>query len=369
MRLAIDCRMIDSGGIGTYVSELIPYFLKKDQCLLLGTHEQCTAFLRKQNVEFCFCDVRPFSFAEFFSFPKDVLDKINSCDAYYTPYCNIPSGIKIPIYSTIHDVVFLDVKGLSSPLGNLMRKFIYKRAIRLSKAVFTVSEFSKDRILYRLHCKKNIIVGYNGLPSWVLKDDEDAHELPEEDQKQTENQNQTSKSLKDENTILFVGNIKKHKGLSILLEAYSQAKKQIKDLNLVIVGNAENFRTGDKEIIERFQDITDGSVTFTGKINNSKLKKQYKKAKLLVQPSFYEGFGIPPLEALCCGTNAVISDIPVFKEIYKDFPVIFFKCGDAEDLSKQIVLHLNDEVPKLPENIYSYKDTADIILNTICKNL
>ena len=107
LRIAIDCRMIGSGGIGSFISELIPHFLKENECLLIGTHEQCAPFLRDQNVEFCFCDIKPFSFKESFAFPYEILEKINNYEVYFTPYCNIPSGINIPIFSTIHDVVFL----------------------------------------------------------------------------------------------------------------------------------------------------------------------------------------------------------------------------------------------------------------------
>jgi len=57
----------------------------------------------------------------------------------------------------------------------------------------------------------------------------------------------------------------------------------------------------------------------------------------LVQPSLYEGFGLPPLEAMVLGTPALISDILVFKEIYNDFPVTFFKTGDAIDLKNKMI--------------------------------
>ncbi len=355
MKLAIDCRMIGSGGIGTYISELIPHFLKNNQCLLLGTHEQCTPFVRLQNVEFCHCDVKPFSFEEMFSFPSNVLKEINNCDAYYTPYCNIPGGINIPVFSTIHDVVFLDVKGLSSFTGTFLRRLIYLRAVNNSKAIFTVSEFSKERIIHHLHCKKPVLVGYNGISSWLLKNEKSEEAVS----------NTGENSCSNDNSILFVGNIKKHKGLSVLLDAFEIARKTKPDLQLVIVGNAVNFRSGDDEVIEKLKNLPDNAITFTGKISNEELKKQYKNAKLLVQPSFYEGFGIPPLEALYCKTNAIISDIPVFKEIYKDFPVTFFKTGDADDLAEKILSHLDDAEPENIPEIYSYKKTAEIILSEI----
>jgi len=59
------------------------------------------------------------------------------------------------------------------------------------------------------------------------------------------------------------------------------------------------------------------------------------ESALLIQPSLYEGFGLPPLEAMILGTHAMISDIPVFREIYSDFPVVFFKAGDSNDLKNK----------------------------------
>ncbi len=347
MKLAIDCRMIGSGGIGTYISELIPYFLEKNTCLLIGTHEQCMPFLRMQNVEFCFCNIKPFSLKEIFSFPQNALAEINKCDAYYTPYCNIPGGIQVPIYSTIHDVVFFDIPELTSFFGKILRRMMYIRAISHSQAIFTVSEFSKERIIHHLHCKKPVIVGYNGISSWILKKDDSEEENAEKQMQ-----------------ILFVGNIKKHKGLAVLLDAFSIVHDRIPELKLVITGNAENFRSGDEKVLKKLK-ASNNSVVFTGKISNSELKKQYKSSKLLVQPSFYEGFGIPPLEALYCRTNAIISDIPVFKEIYGKFPVTFFECGNSEDLAEKILNHLNDSQPKEIPDTYSYKNTYNMILSTI----
>jgi glycosyltransferase involved in cell wall biosynthesis len=90
-----------------------------------------------------------------------------------------------------------------------------------------------------------------------------------------------------------------------------------------------------------------------------------------VQPSLYEGFGLPPLEAMTCGTQALISDIPVFKEIYGGFPVTFFSAGDSEDLSCKLLELLRDKPPlriTLAENLvnkYTFQKTASIILQNI----
>ena len=350
LRMVIDCRMIGSGGIGSFVSELIPYFLEHNECLLLGTHEQCMAFLRMQNVEFCFCDVKPFSFQEMFSFPQEILNKIHTYDYYFSPYCNIPGGIKIPVFSTIHDIVFLDVPGLTGFAGKIGRKYIYQRSINLSKAVFTVSEFSKQRILEKLNCKKPLQVVYNSVPKYLLQKDSSID------------------SIKKDGTILFVGNIKKHKGLKILLDAFEIIKSKGSTLRLKIVGNKENFRTGDEETAQRISTMNPSLIEFTGKVSNEELKKIYHSSNMLVQPSLYEGFGMPPLESMTLGTPAIISDIPVFKEIYGDFPVKFFESGNAEDLAQKI-LDTEKEASSIElgelKNKYSYEKSAHLITDII----
>ncbi|MDE7392230.1 MAG: glycosyltransferase family 1 protein, partial [Treponemataceae bacterium] len=122
MRLAIDCRMLGSGGIGSYLSGLLPSFLAEHHCLLIAAREQCAAFRSHPNAEYCECAVPPFSLKELCFFPRGIAQKINECDAYFTPYCNIPRGIRVPVFATIHDIVFLYVPDLTSALVMLVIK-------------------------------------------------------------------------------------------------------------------------------------------------------------------------------------------------------------------------------------------------------
>ena len=344
MKLAIDCRMLGSGGIGSYLAALLPFFTKEYECLLFGNKDLIQKAAGQGKYELIECSLPTFSLKELFAFPKALLSAINSCEFYYTPYCNIPGGIKIPIFSTIHDVVFLDVPGLSGKAGTLARKCFYQHAINKSCKVFTVSDFSKGRIQAHLKTKANqIITTYNALPPWFSED--------------------VNLNIQKENYILFVGNIKKHKGLKTLLDAFKILLQQGLDAKLMIVGNSENFRTGDSTIWQQISSCPTDSVIFTGRISDSELNEKYAKAKVLVQPSLYEGFGMPPLEALSLNTNVILSDIPVFKEIYKDFPVIFFKCQNEKDLAHKILENwesFGKEKIKLPDT-YSFEKTFEII--------
>ncbi|MGL5901822.1 MAG: glycosyltransferase family 4 protein, partial [Cetobacterium sp.] len=204
MKIAIDCRMYSSSGIGTYIREILPYMLEtNNKFLLIGNSEELKEFKTLKNVEIQECKIPIFSPREVFLFP---VKKINECDIFYTPNYNIPGGIKISIYSTIHDVIFLDMPELTSKLGYLIRKIFYKRAYYLSKTIFTVSNFSKKRIEYHLGKNKEVVVTYNGVSKHILEDDGIIYEKKD--------------------YIIFVGNIKKHKGLKALLLAYKEAKKE-----------------------------------------------------------------------------------------------------------------------------------------------
>lgn len=378
MKLAIDCRMIGSGGIGTYLCGLLPYFIEEHQCLLLGRPEDLEEFREKNGVEILDCSIKTFSLKELLNFPASLLKAINSCDAFYSPYCNIPTrlfaggkvfgGIRVPVFSTIHDVVFLDIPELAGGLGTMVRKWFYQHAIRKSDCVFTVSQFSAGRIQALLKGVNTdsktgsggatgsgtgvpLVVTYNAVPHWFTAPATGSSPLD-------------SSSSQD---LLFVGNIKAHKGLHILLPAFKLARQKGLQGRLVIVGNANNFRTGDSGILEQFQALPEEAFSFTGRVSDSELRDLYRRCRLLVQPSLYEGFGMPPLEALSQGTNVVLSDIPVFQEIYEGMPVTFFKAGEVEDLADKLLSAWQLPPPVMKENRYSFKKSATIIFDTIEK--
>jgi len=349
MKIVLDCRHINaSGGIGVYFKGILPFFFSSQaSIILLGDENILKQSVQNNTVEITHCTIKPFSLRDTFTFPKSILKKINSCDIYYTPYFNIPNGIKIPVYSTIHDIIFPDMPDLVSKPGLWARMYFYKRAARLSKTIFTVSEFSKSRIKYFLGESLNVINASNAviMPHINLEN-----------------------LAKKKNNILFIGNIKKHKGLNILLDAFLQCREEGLNYELVIIGSHKNFRSRDKKITKRLNEINGKVITFTGFLSDDEKWKLLSESALLVQPSLYEGFGYPPLEAMFSGTQVLISDISVFKEVFSDFPVVFFNSGDSGDLHDKLmgilldkkpqVLYLNDTL----KNKYSFEKTFSIIL-------
>lgn len=353
--ICIDCRMIASSGIGIYLKECLPFLLKSpNNFLLLGDTELLKDFqATSKNTAIIDYKKKPFSFWELFLFPGKLLRIINSADIYYSPYFNIPYGIKIPVYTTIHDIIFPDMPEIVSKAGLAVRMFFYRRAYKISQKIFTVSAFSKLRIQHYLGTEKPIIVAYSAISSMFLS------------------YRGNSRTGQKKNTIVFVGNIKKHKGLDCLLDAFLLAKSEGLPHKLLIIGENEKFRTSDSEILRKIRSIGNDDVSFTGFISDKQLMNHLAEASLLVQPSLYEGFGLPPLEAMVSGTSALISDIPVFREIYGDYPVMFFSPGNANDLKDKIMEILYNKEPKavdLPKELlhkYTFEKTASTILGEL----
>lgn len=351
MKIAVDCRFWGKSGIGTYienvVDELCRNHIEHDYLLIVEQGKDIKCY--NDNVSVLYTSIQPFSLKELFAFPTR---EINQCDAYFTPYINIPGGIRVPVFSTIHDVVFFDVDGLSSIIGKMFRKVVYRRAIRLSKVLFTVSFFSKKRILYHFPTDKQIEVLYNGVSKSCEKY---APQIP----------------VIKQDYYIYVGNIKRHKGLHTLIDAFEKAQQKGLTSKLVIVGSNEKFRTSDNLLTSRIDN--NHNIEFTGWVTNERLFDLIAQAKALVQPSLYEGFGIPPLEALYLNTDVILSDIPVFKELYSEIPDCFYEVGNVDDLaSKFLHFQPNPRINEIKTSImkrYNYKQSANQIVEVILNKI
>jgi len=349
LKITIDCRHLDFSGIGVLIRGCLPYFLDSNNFFyLLGPSTKLTPFIDgRNNVEVLDYQRKPFSLNELLFFPQSYLSKINKGDLYYSPYFNIPGGIRVPVYTTIHDIIFPDMPELTSRFGLALRMFFYRRAFAKSKKIFTVSKFSKSRIEHYSQKKVPVVVSYSAIQTWMLE---------------------RERKIKKNKTIVFVGNIKKHKGLDCLLESFLLARAEGLPHQLIIIGNRDNFRTSDNSVLKKIDSLAPDAVLFSSFISDEKLAEYLSAAALLVQPSLYEGFGLPPLEAMTLGTQALISDIPVFTEIYAGFPVAFFRAGDSKDLKENLVDLLANQEPhtvSLPEHLltkYTFQKVSSNIL-------
>lgn len=300
MKIAIDCRYIGMSGIGRVCEGILDALdFTANSFYLIGKREK----LQKYPAEIIEDDTSPFSFGGLRSFPKH-LNK--TCDALLIPNFLIPFGVKIPVLTIMHDLAFLDVKETTRGWKDrLIKKILLKRCMKKSDAIACVSDFTLQRCrhYYGKRAEK-CFVDHNGVSEPVFAY-ANTHERAEK-----------------ADQIVYVGNVKPHKGLKTLLDAFSEVGGET---TLKIIGEKDSFLTG-----LQLDESAYKNVVFTGKLSDEALFFEIARSKYLVLPSKYEGFGLPPLEALVLGTQPIVSDIPVFHEVYEALPVKFF--GSREEL-------------------------------------
>ena len=347
MRIAVDCRLIGQSGIGTFIENVVFHMVETQntEFVLIGNSKTLVHYAERPNCRIVECNHSSFTLKELLCFP---VKEVNRCDVFYTPNFNIPMGIRIPIYTTIHDIVFFDTERFGSTLHRMALRWYIQRALRIAEGVFTVSKFSRQRIQEFFHTKRNIHVVYNGL-SRELQTYISTHPI----------QHQRS-------GLVYLGNIKRYKGIHVLWEAYQRLLEEEKQPpKLTIIGHFD-FRTKDEKILQTIEANKD-KIQLVKDATNQQVYKILSEAACLVSPSLYEGFGIPPLEAMSLGTPVILSDIPTYREIYNNFPVTFFEAGNANDLYKKLqnIPSAPIAIDELIASTYTYQKTAQNIMQVL----
>jgi len=356
MQLAIDFRMHNASGIGTYIKNIVPFLIDKFEVILLGNIEEIKQYDFFDKIEVIEVNSKIYSIKE----QIELFQKIPKVDIFWSPHYNIPILLikaKKRIV-TIHDVFHLAFLDSLSFKQKLYAKFVINQAVKKSDIILTVSKFSKAEIIKYTNTKKEINIVYNAIDFKKFKKIDDIQRL---------NKIKLKYSLPS-NFLLFVGNVKPHKNLKNLLLA-------IKDLdkNLVIVGKKAGFITGDDSIngLIKENNLKD-KIYFTGYVDDEDIPYIYNLADIFVFPSLYEGFGIPPLEAQACGTPVICSNIASLPEVGKD-SVIYCNPYDINEIKEKIELLIENEklrkelIQKGFENIkrFSWEKSAKKIIEII----
>ena len=326
MKLVIDLRLINASGIGTYLKNIIPGILHAfDSVTVLGDTNEIQLFDWSKSVRIIEFNAAIYSLKEQIQYPFIV----PKCDILWCPHFNVPIFyVKASkIVTTIHDVYHLSDNASISYLKKKYAEILFKNAISKSNVVFTVSEFSKSEILK--HIKVNsqkIQIVYCGVDKSLF-----------------ESTNPESNFKLPKNYILYVGNIKPHKNLIVLLKAYATFSEEFKSkYKLVFVGKKQGFITKDNNIQHFIKDNNlIEHITFTGYIADYEIPKIYREASLFVFPSLYEGFGLPILEALASQTKVISSNAASLPEVGGE-AVTYFDPKNYLELVEKIKNNIED---------------------------
>jgi glycosyltransferase involved in cell wall biosynthesis len=251
------------------------------------------------------------------------------------PHFNVPILYRRKFVVTIHDLIlihFPTLRGTTlNPLFYWLKFLAYKltisQAIKKSEKIIAVSNFTRNDILanYRINSDK-ISVVYEASDDYCNIS------------RQAEKEVLTKYGLGGDNYgiikpyILYVGNAYPHKNLEKLLAAFSGLYAEFGELQLLLVGKADYFYNNLKKIVAE-KGIK--NVIFAGFVPDRDLDIVYKNAALYVFPSLYEGFGIPPLEAMAKGTPVVVSDQECLREILGD-SAVYFDATDEKAIEKTV---------------------------------
>ena len=157
-----------------------------------------------------------------------------------------------------------------------------------------------------------------------------------------------------EKYFIYVGNAYPHKNLNRLIEAMVLLNKEVEtEVSLIIVSSRNIFTQRIKKSIDSLN--ADKIITLLSSVSDNQLVGLYRKSVGFVFPSFSEGFGLPGIEAMREGTLVLASDIPVFKEIYKD-NAIYFNPLDFSSIEKTMLNVLKMDANLRAEKIEKGKD-------------
>lgn len=326
LEICIDARWLDAPGIGTYLKNLLPLL----SCYPLRIFALIYPAQRATLEQLCtaepiFFSSKPYTLKE----QLELAWKIPSVDLFWSVHSNTPW---LPIrakrrLTTLHDALHLERQGGLSPIKKKCAKLIMQAALYYSDQIITVSSFSKEQIEKIL--RRPIQVISHGVDPLLFSSQGPTHAV--------------QKYGIYKPFILYVGSFKAHKNLKGVASSFARLTKQHPELECVIIGSGQGMRrTQDvKQLYNTYPEIQ-GRFHVIGNVSDEELPHFYRSAKLFLFPSFYEGFGLPPLEAMSCGCPVVVSQTSALPEVCKE-AALYINPYDPAGIAKQCDLLLKSK--------------------------
>lgn len=235
------------------------------------------------------------------------------------------------IVVTIHDILFERYPQFFHPSDLRQLRIRVPLTVRRAAAVLTGSEFSKQDIARRYAIAPDKIVVAPYAPDPMFRPIHDTAQLA-----RVSAQYRTT-----DNYVLFVGVLKPNKNVRTLVEAYVRLRRANRiDHKLVLVGSEDALQSDVRSLVKDAGCSND--LVFTGHIPASDLVALYNSATVFVQPSIFEGFGLPSLEAMACGTPVITSNTSAIPEVVDDAALLVNPL-DVDELANALEVVLHDE--------------------------
>jgi glycosyltransferase involved in cell wall biosynthesis len=319
-QLCIDLRWIDASGVGVYIKGILPGIVERleDVSIVgIGDRSRLEEFdwSRAANVRLIHCGAGRYSLAEQIQLPLAIPSGTN---LFFSPYYTIPLLYRGRLAVTVHDMSHLVVEEIvGNPKKRLYAQTMFRALRERASVIFTVSNFSKAELL-RLTSgprEDNVFPTHLGIAEEWYR----ARDLPAE---------------RTRPYFVCVGNVKPYKNLGRLVEAFLKIQDRISH-DLVIVGQSEGLITGEsKEFFERIRQAGE-RIHMTGFVSRESLLSLVGHAHALIMPSLYEGFGLPPVEAMAAGVPVAVARAASLPEVCGD-AALYFEPLLVDDISDKL---------------------------------
>lgn len=312
MRIGFDARTVRyRGGIGIYSRNLLRQFADFGEEFVIFCEDQEKANIpQSDGFTLVSANMDPISWGGQSAFRA--LVKQYDLDLLHVPSPWAPTPLRVPLVSTMHDITpFLYPRSVPLALRVRYKRQLH-RTLEESRRVITVSQI----LLSALDVYANI----DSMKARVIHNGVSARFGPNIDEK-------TRLAVRRRHSLparfaFWAGDFRPEKNLSFLLRAWSRLRKRLAVApDLVLAGQKEmSYRNLVREAESAG---LAGTVHFPGFIPDEDLPAVYSEAELFVFPSLYEGFGLPPLEAMACGTPCVVSNSSSLPEVTGSAALLF----------------------------------------------
>ena len=322
MRICIDARMMGAGttrGIGRFIEELIAALLEvaPQHRYVLVVRQAAHRFVSHPSIETVVADIPWYGWKEQVYLPG-IFRRIRA-DRYFIPHWNVPYfGMPDPFVVFIHDLMLFHVPesakaSLRHPLiawlKRMAHRLVVAHAIRSSRAILTPTQTVKD----------DVAAFFSGFAAKIRVTGEGMGNI-----QKIQNFSTQYSVLSTQKMLLSVGSAYPHMALEEVVETWSSIRKEFPDLEWWIVGEQDVFMQRLMHSVEE-KNLT--GIRFLGQVSDEELSKLYSKAIGLLYPSRFEGFGLPPLEALAAGCPVIAREIPALVEVLGRDGAFFFRDG------------------------------------------
>ncbi|MGA2040565.1 MAG: glycosyltransferase family 1 protein [Bryobacteraceae bacterium] len=342
LNIVIDARRVRDFGIGTYIRSLVHALsrIDRENCytVVAGPTEARVWSTLPDNFRTALYAGDDHAYSDHVLFPL-FLRRLKP-DLVHIPLNRVPLLMIRPYVVTIHDMVnlYYDERKLSA-LHMHLRRFRFRRGLTRASRVIAVSEATKRDVANLLGVPPGRITRvYNAPdPAFLGRDPAEG----EEERRRIMERYQIDRPF-----LLYAGAIRHHKNIPRLVEAFAVLREQLAahpvygDLRLVIIGDTISEYPAVRQAVLKSK--MEHAVRFLGFVPFDTLRCFYEAAAAFVFPSRHEGFGLPPLEAMACGTPVVTSNVSSLPEVAGDAAMLV-NPGNVFDIARGIRDVLTDE--------------------------